>query len=303
MTLESRQTDLDHLADIIARTFPDIGEVAPLRVIGAGFRSVAVVTNGGVLVRVGKARDAAEGFALETEVLPIVRKHLAAPLPNPRWHSPPTPDLPHGALGYPFLSGEIPTPGDERLSEHFIPELAQFLVELHSIPADKLAGTSIRHIDPVTRLLGARPVVMPLLAGRISKSDYGLIDNWWGKVEALATQDIPNNSVCHHDLWHENLLVDKAGHLAGVLDWSHIEIGDPASDFAAIHHFGPRLTAQFIDEYRSAGGTLDDAALQRVRIHWEGRHLGGLAWAIENDDKVETEAGVEKLLKGPLLRP
>ena len=142
---------------------------------------------------------------------------------------------------------------------------------------------------------------MPLLAERISNTQYELVDRWWSKVEALLSENISNSHVCHHDLWHENLLVDEAGHLAGVLDWSHIEIGDPASDFAAIHHFGPDLTARFIDEYRSAGGHVDEDMLGRVQIHWEGRHLGGLAWAIEHDDAEETEAGVDKLLKGPLL--
>lgn len=294
-------SDLDRLAEVISNAFPNIGQVAPLRVVGEGFRSVAVVTVGGALIRVGKAGDAHEGFALETEVLPIVRKHITATLPDPLWYSTPTKELPAGALGYPFLPGEIPTPGDSSLSEYFIPELAAFMVELHSISASELKHTSIRRVDPLARLLGARPVVMPLLAKQINKAQYQLIDKWWEKLEDLATQDIPSNSICHHDLWHENLLVDEAGHLAAVLDWSHIETGDPAHDFAAIHHFGPKLTAQLINEYRSAGGHLDNDALRRIQLYWEARHLGGLAWAIENHDEVETEVGVEKLLKGPLL--
>ena len=59
-------------------------------------------------------------------------------------------------------------------------------------------------------------------------------------------------AVCHHDLWHHNLLRSEAGRLSGVLDMAHLEVTDPAHDFAAPRHFGDAVTIELIAAYRAA---------------------------------------------------
>lgn len=297
----NRSPDLRQLAESISRCFLDLQNIEPLEFIGEGFRSVAVATADGVLFRVGKLDEAASGFALEMKVLPLVKQSVSAPVPEPRWHVQPCDDFPFGAQGYKKLPGLIPVPDDKSLGKFFIPELAAFLVSLHSMPVEETKKLGVPVVDPMRRLAGARPVVMPVLATHLNSSDYRRLESWWSELLADQGKIDYQLTVCHHDLWHENLLVDSNGHLSGVLDWSHIEIGDPAHDFAAIHHFGASLVDQFVDEYRAAGGVLTDDDLKRIRIYWEGRHLGGLAWAIENNVEEEIVDGIRKLQAGPLL--
>jgi aminoglycoside phosphotransferase (APT) family kinase protein len=107
--------------------------------------------------------------------------------------------------------------------------------------------------------------------------------------------------VCHHDLWHDNLLISSARHLSAVLDIAHVEVGDPAHDFAAPRYFGEGFFARLLAAYRSAGGWLAAEDEYRARRFFEAREFGGLAWAVEHDDSVEIEDSIEKILSGPIF--
>ena len=108
-------------------------------------------------------------------------------------------------------------------------------------------------------------------------------------------------AVCHHDLWHDNLLRSPAGHLSGVLDIAHVEIADPARDFAAPRYFGDRPMAALIGAYRHAGGHFDRDDEHRAQRYFEAREFGGLAWAIEHDDAAEIDDAIEKIKSGAVL--
>ncbi|MBM3140328.1 MAG: hypothetical protein FJZ92_08995 [Chloroflexi bacterium] len=109
-------------------------------------------------------------------------------------------------------------------------------------------------------------------------------------------------SVAHHDLWHDNLLVDETGALAGVLEFVHLEITDPAHDVAAPHLFGPTFVEHLLAAYRHHGGHFTDEERHRMHRYWEAWPLGGLAWAIDHDDRLETAAAIRRLRAGPILR-
>ena len=293
--------DLEQLALALSSAFPNLDRVAPLKIVGEGFRSLAVATADSTLIRIGKTQEAADGFALETTALPLVKQHVSAPVPDPILYVTATANLPFGALGYPKLHGWSPEPGDPRLAENFIPELASFLIELHAIPTEEADSAGVRSVDSHARLLGAKPVVMPVLQKRVGDPEFRRLEEWWSEIERLTPAVENRFTVCHPDLWYENLLVDERSHLSGVLDWSHIEIGDPMHDFAAIHHFGLDLTEQFIDTYQSIAGALTKSERHRVELFWQGRDVGGLAWAIENNNVDETTAAIGKVLAGPIF--
>lgn len=65
MNVEPRLEDLDRLAVAIERVFPELRPSRPLSLLGRGFRSVAVETPNGVVLRVGQSPDAAEDYARE----------------------------------------------------------------------------------------------------------------------------------------------------------------------------------------------------------------------------------------------
>ena len=108
-------------------------------------------------------------------------------------------------------------------------------------------------------------------------------------------------AVCHHDLWHDNLLRSQSGHLSGVLDIAHVEVSDPAHDFAAPRYFGDSFMADLLSAYTLAGGQFDAEDEYRAQRFYEGREFGGLAWAVEHNDTQEIEESIEKILHGPIL--
>ena len=142
---------------------------------------------------------------------------------------------------------------------------------------------------------------MPVLAIRLSPSSLARTEAWWAALSTDQGMQTDRFTVCHHDLWHENLLRSEAGRLSGVLDIAHIEIGDPAHDFSAPRYFGNAVTAELTSAYRAAGGNFDASDAYRAQRFHEGREFGGLAWAIEHHDEREIDDAIEKIVRGPLF--
>jgi len=292
--------DLNALATAIERTFPDLRPARPLRVLGTGFRSLALETPGGVVLRVGRSPDAADDYAKEWRIGPFLAQRLAALVPAPRWYAPPCEVLPYGALGYRKMSGDTPPWGSDP-GAAFARDLGAFMARLHAIPVDEAVPAGVPEVDAYRRILGARDVVMPLLARRLDAETFARVEGWWVAFAADGRIDTSRRAVCHHDLWHDNLLQDAAGRLSGVLDLAHVEVSDPAHDFAAPRSFGDGFMADLLAAYRAAGGRFDAGDAHRAQRFYEARDFGGLAWAIEHNDAAETDAAIDKIRRGPIL--
>ena len=300
MKRESFEVDLDRLASAFERQFPGLRPVRPLSVLGSGFRSVALETAGGVVIRVGQSGNAADGYAKEWRIGPFLAEHIRGLLPEPRWYVEPCPDVPHGALGYKKLPGDPPAWGvDPGLT--FARDLGAFMARLHQIPVNEARAAGVPDVDSYQRLLGARNVIMPVLAVRLPASSLAHIEAWWAALAGDRRMQTDRLAVCHHDLWHDNLLRSASGRLSGVLDIAHVEAGDPAHDFPAPRYFGDAFAAELISAYRAAGGDFDVGDAYRAQRFHEGREFGGLAWAIEHNDEREVDAAIEKIVRGPLF--
>lgn len=222
-------------------------------------------------------------------------------LPKPRWYAKPCDDFPYGVLGYKKLPGKTPAWGVDP-GAMFARGLGAFMARLHHLSVDEARAAGVSEVDSRLRLLGARDVVTPVLAVRLDTASLARVDAWWAAFAADERMRSTRRVVCHHDLWHDNLLRSAAGRLSGVLDIAHVEIGDPAHDFPAPRYFGDSFMAELIAAYRDAGGDFDAYDRYRADRFYEGREFGGLAWAIEHDDEGEIESAIVKILRGPILR-
>ncbi len=294
------EIDLDSIARAVDRRFPELRPARPLEALGCGCRSVAVATPAGIVVRVGLIADAADDYAREWQIAPFLSQELRSIVPSPRWYAPPCEDFPHGAIAYPTLHGRTPK-WSEDPGAAFTRDLGAFMAHLHALDVDAATAAGIWRVDAYARMLGARPVVVPVLRGRLSAGELARVDAWW---DAFASDDRMRTArvaVCHHDLWHDNLLRSPEGRLSGVLDIAHVEIADPAHDFAAPRYFGDRTMSELIAAYRDGGGHFDGGDEHRAQRYFEAREFGGLAWVIEHDDNAEIDGAIEKIKRGPLL--
>lgn len=248
---------------------------------------------------VGQSPDAARDYEKEWRVGGFLAQRLRDVVPEPRWYAEPGADFPYGALGYRKLPGRTPVWGAE-IGAQFAASLGTFMARLHAIPVDEARTAGVAEVNSYRRLLGARDVVMPVLAARLMSAELTRVESWWDTMAADERMKAGSLGVCHHDLWHDNLLWES-GRLSGVLDLAHVEIGDPAQDFAAPRYFGDARFAEIVQAYRRAGGEFDDETAHRAQCYFEGREFGGLAWAIEHDNAAEVESAVDKILRGPIL--
>ena len=291
---------LEDITRALPAAFPDLHPVAPLTVLGKGFRSLVVETPARIVIRVGLSRDALDGYRLERRVLPFLHDCLDAPIPDRGWFAAPQDGLPFGAHAYPKLDGDTPA-FETNAPESLARDMGRFMAQLHAIPVDQAQRAGIPVVDSRTRLIGGRDVVVPLLGKRLNAGEFKRVLAWWEAFVIDPRMHCDQFAVCHHDLWHDNLLMDADGRLSGILDWSHVKIGDPAHDFSAPRYFGGEFMTHLHDAYREAGGRFDYESVHRSQRFWEGREFGGIAWAIEHDDDEELAAGVAKLRRGPLL--
>ena len=104
-----------------------------------------------------------------------------------------------------------------------------------------------------------------------------------------------DRAICHHDVWHDNILVDDDGRLAAVLDWEHVDWSDPAHDLAPLLHFGEPFFEAAIAAYREAGGRYDEAIAHRVERYWPARALGGLSFSLRHETEAEVVDQVRKV--------
>jgi macrolide phosphotransferase len=293
--------DLEALAAAIERRFRDMRPVRPISVLGRGFRSVALETMGRIVVRVGQSSEAADDYAREWRIGAFLSRQLGDMVPEPRWYAEPCDDFPHGALGYRKLPGDTPPWGSDP-GTTFARDLGAFIAKLHALSVDEARAVGVPEVGAYERMLGARDVVLPVLKARVDAPSFAPIDAWWTSFTEDERMQTARLAVCHHDLWHDNLLRSKEGRLAGVLDMAHVEISDPAHDFAAPRYFGDAFIVELLAAYREAAGTFDAEDGHRAQRYFEAREFGGLAWAIEHDDKPEIEDAIDKIINGPILR-
>ena len=302
--------DLDRIAEGLAAAFPDLDPVRPLQLLGAGFRSVAVETAGGVVVRIARNAAAMAGHAKEARFLPALRGRLPAAVPDPRWHAGPSEPFPFGALGYPKL------PGAPLLPEHLAGTglasvaggVAAFLLALHRIPREEAVGLPVMGPEAHHRDLTAlQDEVLPPLRAALTEREYRTVTRWWDELLADEAMTRYPLAVCHGDLWYENILVERAGgpeadhRVTAVLDWENASVGDPARDFATQLHLGAPFADRVIAAYRAVGGEFDAGFEHRLRRHWELREFDGIRFAVRQADAAEFEDAVRKLRRGPIL--
>ncbi|MCZ6675664.1 MAG: phosphotransferase [Candidatus Poribacteria bacterium] len=294
-------SELNRIAACLKQTFPELGSVKSLRLLGDGFRSVAVETLEGIVFRIGKNQATVAGHRKEFRLLPILREYISVAIPAPRWYAEPSEPFPFGVIGYPKIPGKALAPDLlSRANVKRIPtDIAAFLLDLHRFPLNQAPTLPRVESDAFEAL---RDAVLPPLRDLLEAKEYQIVARWW---EAFLTDTRMRRYMPvlqHGDLWYENILVDESGsHVVGIVDFEHAAIGDTAQDFATQCHLGAGFANRVIDAYVRLGGKLDKTFHHRVRRLWELREFIGLQFAIQFDDAAELSDAIRKLRAGPIF--
>jgi fructosamine-3-kinase len=80
----------------------------------------------------------------------------------------------------------------------------------------------------------------------------------------IALFDRPvSASLLHMDIWHQNILVDEAGNVTGIVDWDRALWGDPEIEFAVLDYCGISEPA-FWEGYGQQRDVSDPARIRQV---------------------------------------
>ncbi len=243
---------------LIKEQFPEL-DAKKIHLLGAGWDNSAFLIDEQFIFRFPRRTVALPLLEAEWCALPKLAHFLPLPIPVPKWRGSPTPRFPWPFLGYQMIPGFTACYAnlseDERSS--FAEPLARFLSTLHATPKSIISQCHIPG-DNQSRINGDL-LIPKILKSFDELSLLGLLEN---KEELESTIGhlrhfrAPTVScIVHGDFYVRHLLVDEAHHLAGIIDWGDIHLGDPAIDLAIAHSF---LPIEAHKSFRKAYGEISD---------------------------------------------
>jgi aminoglycoside 2''-phosphotransferase len=298
--------DLRSIGARLATLFPDLDSAMPVHLLGAGFSSLVVETDAGIVFRIAKNQNAATQHAKEARLLPRLKPYVAMRIPDPQWYAGPSEAFPFGVIGYRKLAG-IPLHPAQIAPSARIPiaiALASFLHALHGFPVAEARALHLpgpQEFEAQIEVLRAE--VLPPLRHALRRQEYHTLARWWDEFLRDPLLQHVTPVLQHGDLWFENILTDATTSMVtGVIDFEDSAVGDPAQDFATLQYFGQPFVTCAIQAYQAAGGRLGPHFDYRVQKYWELRDFDGVQFAVRFNDVQEFEDSVRKLREGPILR-
>lgn len=238
----------------LRRCFPALG-VARMEELQQGWDSLTILVNDDHVFRIPRRPEVVRWLRNEIRVLPELVPHLPAAIPEFEFAC-----LEHGVVGYRRIEGRAMDPSALKgtTGSMIAGQMGAFLAILHGIPLDESSAAAVRdrwlaQQDALFREFHAR--VFPLLDPDERAIARAMFERF------LADRRAFEPSWVHCDLGPDHILWRPEAGLAGVIDWSHVSLGDPAIDLAWLSNgTNPRFADALIPAY----GGIDQACRERT---------------------------------------
>ena len=228
---------------LVARQFPHWADLAVSPVERDGWDNATFRLGTTMSVRLPSADAYVAQIDKEHRWLPVLRKSLPLPIPEPVAKGAPDLGFPRPWSIYGWIEGDVATDENVTDLDRFARDLAAFLAELYRCDATGGPGAgkqSHRRGGPVSSWDDQTRGVLALLGGGIDT--VGATEVWEAALAAPWEQ--PPVWV-HGDVAGTNLLV-QGGRLSAVIDFGCCATGDPACDTTiAWTFFSGRSRAEF----------------------------------------------------------
>ncbi|MEM8861346.1 MAG: aminoglycoside phosphotransferase family protein [Chloroflexota bacterium] len=219
--------------------------IEEIHVIKSGWSNVVVEVNRNIVFRF--PRKILPQFEVEKAFLADFKSDVATPRPILSG-----PDF----IAYNRIPGERFDPQkflllDSTNQQYILRQLGQFLTQLHSSQFSH-PHLSENEYGSATFWEETWPLVSPWLKPKTQQKAQVYFEGYFEFTRAYPL----TKSIIHGDLGTNNLLVDfDQAKLTGIIDFSDMCIGDPASDFAGFaRHFGHEFVNHLIELYERPAG-------------------------------------------------
>ncbi|WHY73644.1 phosphotransferase [Fictibacillus enclensis] len=226
---------------LIEAQFP---QLSPARVaeLGKGFDNTVYAVNDQYVFRFPRRSIAVPLLKTENALLPLLAEVLPIPIATPCFFGCPEPGLfPWLYTGYHLLPGHPPGNLSYEQRVKSAAHLAIFLGVLHSYPVEKALKTGVP-FDELDRLdvHKRKPRLLEFLEKIRSLGLYSEVDELIRIALRTSTHDISGQTILvHGDLHIRNMIVNKEGVVAGIIDWGDVHVDHPAVDLSIVYSFLP----------------------------------------------------------------
>ncbi len=230
------------------------------RIPKQGMDHAAIIFGDEWIVRFPKLQEYVDGFPHEVRLLDFIHTRLTLPIPH---YERIASDQSFGA--YRLIIGEECTPEvfqslSTAAKSVVISQIAQFLSELHGIPAEQLKKFPLATVDERADLRNLVQEYTNLIEPRITDDEKKKCELFF-RERTKMIETVPRQALVHRDFawWH--ILIDQNHEkLAGIIDFGDTIIADPAGDFGALWAYGRECVQEVIRQYSPA---VDDQFLHR----------------------------------------
>ena len=203
----------------------------PVRSLAQGWDNHSFRVGEDHIARLPRRALAAALMRNEQHALPLLAPRLPVPVPAPSVMGEPHGDYPWPWSVVPWIEGQ--PAAIEPLSREGSLELATFWARLHSIPAD-LLGDALAPNPVRGCALADREAAFNERAELLAQAGEPLseaLTSIWRR--GLAAPRATANVILQGDPHARNILTHD-GHLAAVIDWGDVTIGDAAGDLGSL---------------------------------------------------------------------
>jgi aminoglycoside 2''-phosphotransferase len=258
-----------------------------------GQNNDVIIINESIVFRFPKYQKGLESLKKETEILGAIKNTVSIPIPNPIYQSFEEWEAGKVFVGYeliqgsPLWKGSFETIENEEVLNKLSSQLVNFLVEIHSIPKNKL---SLDENNPREQIVNLYQKIQNKLYPFMSVEAQRQISH---SFETFLNSEICQNlntSLVHGDFGATNILWEPhTKEISGIIDFGGSGIGDPAYDFAGIlSSYGEDFYSMCLNLYPN--GT---EIAERVKFYRSTFALQEALHGVENDDAAAFENGIK----------
>ena len=274
--------------DVLGEAFPDLA-IASVEPLGEGWDHVAVLVNDELVFRIPwalvEASGPAPGCGAEVALLRAVAGRLPVRVPEPVHVAPNA-----AFFGYRYLPG--PSVQDDLAAGRDLAALAVDVVLAIETLVPVAAGRAMglpEHADPRHDPSPARATLTRgLVDGTVRAVAERVLGDFTDRWARAAARHL---AVAHADLGLDHWLVDRAGGVYALIDWSDACIAPPEQQLSTLMWDLPDLAGEAVAAYRERTGIQLDPQLV-----FAAGYLNALGDVHELLDEGDDDEGIERCL-------
>ncbi len=269
------------------------------------YRLKIVNSNERIVLRIPKEKSVSNRI-IDSEVLrKRVARELGDLIPKYQYYKEGSVIAPNGFMLYPEMQG-IRLSAVSLKSNHtaLYNEIMKALAKIHEIKINYESPNLFLHYSKILhdRVVDYRHRYnrFAKIIGRLPTGTSKLLSDYWKLLIDQVSEPSKDFSILHGDMYFNNILVTKAGGLAGIIDWDNLSIGDPAIDLCWLFNVCDAANAKsFLKpyfEYRGIHSREEtEGFIERVSFYAALGRFYEMEYGIQVHDKQYFDAALDRL--------